>query len=104
MSTSKGFEGQPTVENLSHLPENENWPSYYSSMAGGNMVTKKNPHFAGQGSDTEATHDVVAGNVDWVGNIQAAPILTDEPSVEGDIHTDNKGSGYSPGGTDWTVL
>jgi hypothetical protein len=82
-----------TVKDLSSLPENQSFPAYHSSMAGGNMTTTKNPHFAGQGTDSEATHDVVAGNVDWVGNIQNVPVLPG-PDAVGDSHlsTDEKGS------------
>ena len=103
MSASKDI-SSPTVENLSHLPENQNWPSYFSSMAGGNMITKKNPHFAGQGSDTEAVHDVAEAGMTDFGNIQEAPALTDEPNNDSQLSTDEKGSGYSPGSPSWEAV
>lgn len=102
MSVSKNPD-KCTVENLSSLPENQNFPGYYSSMGGGNMVTEKNPHFAGHGTDSEASHDVVAGNVDWVGNMQEVPVLPG-PSSESHVETDEKGSGYSPAARTWKEL
>ena len=93
-----------TVTDLSSLPENQNFPAYYSSMAGGNMVTEKNPHFGGQGSDSEASHDVVAGNVDWVGNMQEVPVLPPDGKDTSHLTTDEKGSGYTPHPRTWKEL
>jgi hypothetical protein len=106
MSASKDYH-KATVEDLSGTPVLKRFPAFNSSMAGGNMVSEKLDEgiFAGCGSDSEATHDVVAGNVDWVGNVQGVPELPGPDAVGHDhLDTDNKGSGYSPGGTDWTVL
>lgn len=97
------FPEKPTCKDLSDAPEAQAFPGYYSSMGGGNMVTEKNPHFAGQGQDSEATHDVVAGNVDWVGNVQHVAVLPG-PSDESHVETDEKGSGYSPSPHTWKEL
>jgi hypothetical protein len=99
------FPEKSTCKDLSDTPEAQAFPAYYSSMAGGNMVTEKNPHFAGKGEDSEATHDVVAGNVDWVGNVQEVPILPG-PSDESDLdsHEHEKGSGYSPSARAWKEI
>lgn len=98
------FPEKPTCKDLSSLPENQDFPAYHSSMAGGNMTTAKNPHFAGQGTDSEASHDVVAGNVDWVGNIQNTPVLPGPETPAGDLSTDEEGSGYSPSARTWKEL
>lgn len=93
-----------TVEDLSGIPENQNFPAYHSSMAGGNMVTEKNPHFSGQGTDSEATHDVIAGDVDWVGNAQNTPDLPGPATPAGELSTDETGSGYTPSPRTWKEL
>lgn len=98
------FPQEPTTKDLSDLPAGQGFPSYGSSMAGSNMVSEKNPHFSGQGTDSEATHDVVASDVDWVGNIQKAPTLPGEQTPAGDLKTDEKGSGYSPAPCEWKEL
>jgi|ERR1700722_170071 len=98
------FPAKPTTKDLSDTPEAKNFPAYNSSMAGGNMVTEKNPHFAGQGTDSEASHDVVAGNVDWVGNIQHAPVLPGAPTPESDLKNYETGSGYTPKPRKWKEL
>jgi hypothetical protein len=95
------FPEKPTTKDLSDTPEAQAFPSYYSSMGGGNMVTEKNPHFAGQGTDSEATHDVVAGNVDWVGNEQHAPVFGADKTPASDLDVDEKGSGYTPSARTW---
>ena len=97
------FSEKPTTKDLGDTKELAAFPSYYSSQAGGNMVTEKNPYFAGKGEDSEGTHDVVAGNVDWVGNIQEVPVLPG-PSDESHVETDEKGSGYSPSAHVWKEI
>lgn len=98
------FPQEPTTKDLSDLPAGQGFPSYCSSMAGSNMVSEKNPHFAGQGSDSEASHDVVAADVDFAGNIQKAPVLDDAKTPAGDLKTDEKGSSYSPAPCEWKEL
>lgn len=93
-----------TVEDLSATPEAKNFPSYFSSMGGGNMITEKSPHFAGQGTDSEASHDVVAKDVDWVGYMQEAPVLTNDKTPEGNVSTDDKGSGFKPTPMTWKEI
>jgi hypothetical protein len=100
MSISKD-PAKPTTKDLSDTPEAQSFPSYFSSMAGGNMVTEKNPHFAGQGTDSEASHDVVAGDVDWVGSQQHVPVLPGDKTPAGELDTDEKGSGYTPSARTW---
>jgi hypothetical protein len=97
------FPEKPTCKDLSDIPEGQAFPAFYSSMAGGNMVTDKNPHFAGQGRDSEATHDVVAGDVDWVGSAQNVPVLPG-PSDDSHVHTDETGGGYTPHPHTWKEL
>ena len=99
------FPQEPTTKDLSDLPAGQGFPSYCSSMAGSNMVSEKNPHFSGQGTDSEASHDVVAADVDWVGNIQKAPVFTHEVTPPAsDLETDEKGTGYSPAPCEWKEL
>ncbi len=101
------FPEKPTTQDLSDIPVLKRFPSMQSSMGGGNMVTEKldDGIFAGQGSDSEATHDVVAADVDWVGNIQHAPDLPGPMAVgDGDLKTDEKGSGYTPKPLSWKGL
>jgi hypothetical protein len=95
------FPEKPTTKDLSDTRELAGYPSFSSSMGAGNMVTEKNPHFSGQGTDSEATHDVVAGDVDWVGNQQHAPELPGAKTPAGDLKTDEKGSGYTPSALAW---
>ena len=102
MSVSKN-PSKTTVEDLSNLPENQDFPGYYSSMCGGNTITEKNPHFAGQGHDSEATHDVVAGNITWTGIVHDVPVLPGS-SDESHVETDDKGSGYTPAARTWKEL
>ncbi len=99
------FSEKPTTKDLSDIKELAGYPSYGSSMAGGNMVTEKNPHFAGRGSDSEASHDVVAGGVDWVGNQQETPRLPGPDAVGDDrLKTDEKGSGFTASPLSWKEL
>ena len=92
------FPSKPTTRDLSDLPENKGFPAYDSSMAGGNMVTRKNPYFAGRGSDTEAVHDVVVAKLTDFGNEQETPKLPGPEAVtDGDLGTDVKATGNGPG-------
>jgi hypothetical protein len=100
------FPAKPTTRDLSDIPENQAFPAYYSSQAGGNMVTEKNPHFGGRGSDTEAVHDVTAANMTDFGNEQHTPVLPG-PEVENtdsEVNVDEKGSGYTPAARTWKEL
>lgn len=97
---------QPTTKDLSGIPENQGFPAYDSSMHAGNTISAKNPHFAGQGTDSEATHDVVeSSDPGVVGNVQHVPVLpgTKTPASQTDV--DEKGT---PGGplhhTPWKVI
>lgn len=98
------FPAKPTTKDLSGTPELQDFPAYDASMAGGNMVTDKNKHFAGQGTDSEATHDVIAGNVNWVGDAQHAPVLPGPSTPASDLDVDEKGSGYSPSARTWKEI
>jgi hypothetical protein len=75
------FPAKPTTRDLSDLPENKDFPSYSSSQAGTNTITNKDPNFGGRGSDSEATHDVVAGNVSWIGDAHDTPDLPGSEAV-----------------------
>jgi hypothetical protein len=90
------FPGKPTTRDLSDLPENKDFPGYHSSMAGGNMVTNKDTRFSGQGTDSEATHDVVAGEVRWTGDAHDVPVFSDTGTSAPDLDVDEKGSGGAP--------
>jgi hypothetical protein len=97
------FPSKPTTQDLSSLPENQSFPSYFSSMAGGNMVTEKSPFFAGRGSDTEAVHDVTAASMTDFGNEQHTPVLPGPDAVE--VKPDDvKAGGYSPSARTWKEL
>jgi hypothetical protein len=97
------FPEKSTAKDLSDTPEAQAFPAYYSSMAGGNTITEKNPHFAGHGEDSEATHDVVAKSITWTGVIHDVPVLPG-PSDESHVETDEKGSGYSPAAHVWKEI
>ena len=97
------FPEKPTTKDLSSLPENQDFPGYGSSMSGSNLITAKNEHFAGQGSDSEATHDIIAGRLTDFGDVQHTPVLPG-PSAESHVNTDEKGSGYSPAAHVWKEL
>jgi hypothetical protein len=75
------FPAKPTTRDLSDLPENKGFPAYNASMAGTNTITNKDPNFGGRGSDSEATHDVVAGNVNWIGDAHDTPDLPGPEAV-----------------------
>jgi hypothetical protein len=92
------FPAKPTTRDLSDIPENKPFPSYDSSMAGGNMITEKNPHFAGRGSDSEAVHDVVMATMTDFGNQQSPPVLpgAEAEGADGDVGVDVHATGYSP--------
>ena len=78
------FPAKPTTQDLSdRMPKG--WPSFNASMAGGNMVTQP-PPFGAPGSDSEATHDVVAGDSDWIGDAHYVPDLVAEAKNTG-THT-----------------
>jgi hypothetical protein len=97
------FPEKPTTKDLSDVKEVKGFPSYNSSMAGGNMVTDKDPNFAGRGSDSEATHDVAAASMTDFGNAHTTPVLPGS-EVEGsnkDLDVDEKGKGYSPQPLTW---
>lgn len=97
------FPEKPTTKDVSEIPENQDFPAYHSSMAGGNMVTDKSPYFAGQGADSEGSHDVIAHNVDYVGFSHPTPVLPGPVTPESELDTDEKGSGYSPSPLTWKV-
>lgn len=103
MAVSKN-PGKVTVEDLSNLKELQNFPSYNSSMAGGNTVTDKDPNFAGQGIPSETTEDVTAHNVSYVGQSHDTVELTAEKTPEGDVSTDEKSTGYTPSARAWKEL
>jgi hypothetical protein len=95
------FPEKPTTTDLSNLPENQGFPAYNSSMAGGNTITNKDPRFAGQGTDSEATHDVVAGNLHSFGDAHDVPVLPGSKAPESGLGTDVKDSGYTPSALTW---
>lgn len=92
------------MKDLSDIPENKEFPAYHSSMAGGNMVTEKNPHFAGQGSPSEATDDITAKDIDWVGYSHDTPVLPGEETPGEDLDVFEKGTGYTPTARTWKEL
>jgi hypothetical protein len=103
MSLSKNV-SRPTTEDLSDIKELKSFPGFDSSMLGGNTITDKNPDFAGQGSDSEATHDVVAHSLSYAGYSHATPALPGPDAVTGHVGTDEKGDGYSPQHPAWKEL
>lgn len=98
------FPEKATTRDLSEIAENQDFPAYDSSMAGSNMVTEKNPHFAGQGSDSEATHDVVAASANWAGNMHNTPVLPGSDTPASDLDTDEPGSSYAPHPREWKEI
>lgn len=104
MSVSKD-PNKITVEVLSGMPENQAFPSFHSSMAGGNTITEKDPYFGGRGSRSEATHMVMAHELHDFGDITDTPVLAAESeSKEAELNTDEKGSGYTPTPRAWKEL
>jgi hypothetical protein len=95
------FPEKPTTKDLSDTKELKSFPSYYSSMAAGNTVTDKDPNFAGQGTPSEATQDVIAKNVSYVGYAHEPPVLPGPDAETGDVNTDVKDSGYTPSALTW---
>lgn len=98
------FPEQPTTRDLSQTPELEGFPAFDSSMLGGNTVTDKNPHFAGQGSDSEATHDVVAHSLSYAGYSHPTPELPGPETPDGELSTDEHGTGYTPEPRQWKEI
>lgn len=96
------FSEKPTTKDLSDLPENKGFPAYHSSMAATNTVTDKDPNFAGRGTPSEATQDVVAKDVSYVGYSHDVPDLPG-PEAVGDsaLGVDEKGKGYNPTPLTW---
>jgi hypothetical protein len=97
------FPAKPTTHDLSDLPENRAFPAYNSSMAATNTITKKNPNFGGQGTDSEATHDVVAGDVNWIGGAHDTPELPG-PDAVATRPDDVKAGGYGPSARTWKEI
>lgn len=98
------FPEQPTTKNLSDSKELKNFPGFGSSMGGGNMITEKDPNFGGQGSDSEASHDVVAHKMTDFGDIQHTPDLPGPVTPESDLDTGSKGNGYTPSARTWKEI
>jgi hypothetical protein len=98
------FPQKPTVRDLSDLKELKSFPSFSSSMAGGNMVTQKSEDFAGQGSDSEASHDVVAREMTDFGNAQKTPDLPGPETPASELGTAEKGTGWTPAPPAWKEL
>lgn len=97
------FPTKPTTHDLSNLPENQNFPAYHSSMAGGNSITDKDENFGGRGTPSEGTKDVVARNISYVGYSHDTPDLPGPDAVE--VKPDDvKAGGYSPSGRTWKEL
>jgi hypothetical protein len=106
MSASKDYQ-KATTEDLSSTPVLQHFPSFQSSMAGGNTVTNKldvDGLNSGQGSPSEATSDVVAKNVQYVGYSHDPPVLPGPETSASDLGTDEKGTGYSPAAPAWKEL
>lgn len=95
------FSEKPTTKDLSSTKELASFPSFYSSMAATNTVTDKDPNFAGQGTPSEASQDVVTKNVSYVGYSHATPVLPGPAASASDLGTDEKGSGYTPSALTW---
>ncbi len=98
------FSEKPTTKDLSDIKELKRFPGFDSSMAATNTVTDKNPDFAGQGTPSESTQDVVSRTTNYVGFSHATPELPGPEAVEGHTSTDEKGSGYSPAVPTWKEL
>lgn len=98
------FPEKPTTKSLSDIKELDGFPSFNSSMAGGQTVTNKDPNFAGQGSDSEATHDVTAHDLSYAGYGHDTPDLPGSNTPASELDVDEKGSGYTPSAHTWTEL
>lgn len=99
------FPAKPTTHDLSDIRELAAFPSFHSSMAGGNMVTEKSKFFAGRGSDTEAVHDVVAATMTDFGNQQSPPELPGPDAVtDKDLGTDVKATGSAGSSRAWEKM
>lgn len=95
------FPEKPTTKDLSDLKELKKFPGFDSSMAATNTITDKDPNFAGQGTPSEATTDVVAKNVSYVGYSHETPDLPGPDAVKGETGTDAKADGYTPSARTW---
>jgi hypothetical protein len=91
------FPAKPTTHDLSDIRELKRFPSFNSSQAGGNMITEKNPDFAGQGSDSEAVHDVVMASMTDFGNQQSTPVLPGPDAAKGETGTAVRATGAGIG-------
>jgi hypothetical protein len=98
------FPAKPTTKDLSGTKELSRFPSFDSSQAGGNTITEKNPDFGGQGSDSEATHDVVFHELTDFGNVHPTPDLPGPETPASSLDVDEKGSGYTPSARTWKEL
>lgn len=103
MSSSKNI-SKATTEDLSSTKELAGFPSFNASMLGGNTVTNKDPNFSGQGSDSEATHDIAARDLDYAGYGHNTPDLPGAKTPASDLDVDEKGSGYAPSARSWKEL
>lgn len=95
------FPEQPTTKDLSDIKELKKFPSFDSSMAGSNMITDKNPDFAGQGTPSEASQDVVGSKMTDFGDSHATPDLPGPETPASNLDVKEKGSGYSPSAHTW---
>jgi hypothetical protein len=96
------FSEKPTTKDLSDTKELKGFPAFHSSMAATNTVTDKDPNFAGRGTPSEATQDVVAKDVSYVGYSHEVPDLPG-PEAVGDsaLGAKEKGTSYSPSAHTW---
>jgi len=99
------FPEKPTCKDLSDTKELKRFPGFNSSMAATNTITDKNPDFAGQGTPSESTQDVVARTTSYVGYSHPTADLPGPEAVsDSELHTDEKGSGYSPTTPAWETI
>lgn len=98
------FPEKPTTHDLSDIKELKHFPSFNSSMAGTNTITDKDPNFAGQGTPSEASSDVVAKNVSYVGFSHNPPDLPGAETTASEVDVDTKSTGYTPSPLTWKEL
>jgi hypothetical protein len=98
------FPEKTTTKDLSGIPENQDFPAYSASMQNGNTVTNKSEFFSGQGTNSEASHDVVSHTMVVWGESHDTPALPGPATPASDLSVDEKGSGYSPVPRTWKEL
>jgi hypothetical protein len=97
------FPEKSTCKDLSDLPENKRFPTYGASMAGGN-ATSEVPVMGAPGTESEGYALVWDTAHHDFGDPTHPADLPGPATSEGELSTDEKGSGHSPAAPAWKEL